>query len=387
MTDRLDQHHLVEAAMKTTGLTDFGPPTWWEGLERLVDSLRHEAHLNTLGVEIARSDIIRVLTCRLQITSWRNEHPEVGRSGVDRPIIIVGQPRTGTTILYDLLAQDPRLRVPRTWEVDRPFPPPDRETYEDDPRIAEVQAGIDMVDLLIPGFRAFHPMGALLGQECMRMTAGEFRSMIFSVQYHVRSYNSWLLHEADLAPAYRWHRCYLQHLQSRFSGRWLLKAPAHLWHLDALAAEYPDALIVQTHRDPLKVITSVSTLAHHLRRMTSDETTVAQAAEQYAEDILLGIERSMDARDRKVFPDRQIIDVRFADFIADPFAVIRRVYAHMDRELTPAVESRMRDFLKAHPHDGGGKYRWSDTGLNAAELRERFREYQERFGVSTELLS
>ena len=122
------------------------------------------------------------------------------------PIVIVGQGRTGTTILYDLLAQDPATRVPLTWEVDRPCPPPETATYDTDPRIDEVDATLAGIDLVLPGFRAMHPMGARLAQECVRITALEFRSMIFPTQYRVPSYARWLLDEADMAPAYRWHR-------------------------------------------------------------------------------------------------------------------------------------------------------------------------------------
>ena len=123
--------------------------------------------------------------------------------------MIVGQPRTGTTILYDLLAQDPANRAPLSWEVDLPCPPPVTATYDTDPRIDECEATAAMADLVIPGFRAFHPIGARLGQECVRITGSEFRSMIFTVQYEVPTYNRWLLDEADLAPAYRWHRRFL----------------------------------------------------------------------------------------------------------------------------------------------------------------------------------
>ncbi len=133
---------------------------------------------------------------------------------IDRPIVIVGQPRTGTTILYDLLALDPELRAPLTWEIDRPVPPPQAATRDTDPRIAEVDAALALVDAVIPGFTDFHPMGARLAQECVRITGGDFRSMIFSTQYRTPTYDRWLLDEADLAPAYRWHRRYLQHLGS-----------------------------------------------------------------------------------------------------------------------------------------------------------------------------
>jgi hypothetical protein len=385
---RLDRDRLVQEASDATGLDDLGDDTWQEGLDRLLDSCTHEARLNEIGVEIVAGDVLTYLSNRLRITAWRTEHPGVAAEVVERPLVIVGQPRTGTTILYDLLARDPALRAPLTWEVDRPVPAPRTGTYETDPRIAETEATLGMTDLLIPGFREFHPMGAQLAQECVRITGSEFRSMIFPTQYRVPTYNRWLLDEADLAPAYRWHRRYLQHLQSEHPApQWLLKSPAHLWHLDALAAEYPDALVVQTHRDPLKVIASVSALVAHLRRMASDETSIAEAADEYAADIFMGLDRGMTSRDEGTFPEEQIVDVHFADFVADPIATIAVLYGKLGRELTPEAEERMRTFLADHPGDGGGggtRYRFADTGLDDGALRERATAYQERFGVATE---
>jgi len=385
-SDRFDRDALLGEAMALTGEEDLGEPSWQEGLDILLDSLRSEARLHDLGVEIAAAGVVTDLANRLAITAWRRDHPEVADGRVDRPIVIVGQPRTGTTILFDLLAQDPALRAPLTWEVDRPVPPPETATYHSDPRIAEVQATLDMAETLIPGFSKFHAMGALLAQECVRMTASDFRSMIFPIQYRVPTYNHWLLYEADLAPTYRWHRRYLQHLQSRHPAeQWLLKSPAHLWHLDALAAEYPDALVVQTHRDPLKVIASVSALATHLRRMASDENSITEVAADYADDIFLGLDRGISARDRHTFPPGQVVDVQFAEFRADPFSTIRQLYAALGRELTPHAEARMRTFLAGNPGDGGGdRYTFADTGLDAGVLRERSRRYQERFGVESE---
>ena len=385
---RLDRERLVAEAIERAGTEDFGEPTWQEGLDRLIDSWCEEARLSDIGVEIAAQDVVTGLTNRLGITAWATEHPEVVAAPVRAPIVIMGQPRTGTTILFDLLAVDPDLRAPLTWEVDRPCPPPRPADYDDDPRIAEIQANLDLTDLLVPGFLAFHPMGARLAQECVRMTASDFRSMLYPTQFHVPSYDSWLLNETDLAPAYRWHRRYLQHLQTYVDGQWLLKSPAHLWHLDALATCYPDAVLVQTHRDPLKVIASVSALANHLRRMTTEQTSVPEAAEQYAVDIVQGLDRAMDARERGVFPDKQVIDVRFADFMADPFATIRALYARLDRELTPVAEERMRAFLAGNPGDGGAsRYRWSDTGLDESELRPLVAAYQERYDVPSEPLT
>lgn len=385
---RLDPAKLIEQACELAGSDDFGADDGWrENLSRLVDGLITEADLSPLGVEIAAADVIVPLRNRLQITGWRNDHPEVADAWITQPIFILGQPRTGTTILYDLLAQDPDLRAPLTWEVDHPFPVPQPDTYETDPRIAETQAQLEMTEQLMPGFMKFHPMSARGGQECVRMTAGTFCSMIFPTQYRLPSYQHWLMYDADHAAAYRYHRQYLQHLQSGVPGQWLLKSPAHLWTLDTLLAEYPDAILVQTHRDPLVVISSISALIAHLQKLASDNATVARAAGQCAAENILGLNRLMKWADDGVIGQDRIVNVRFADFMQDPFATIGAIYTRLGRELSPIAERRMREHLSAHPGDGGGnRYTWADTGLDAGELREQVRAYQERYDVPSEPL-
>jgi len=387
-TPRYDADTLVETAVAAAGSTDLGEDSWQEGLGHLLEDLDGPARLNDLGRTVAEADVVGYLTTRLRILEWRRTHPEVAAGTVTRPIVIIGQPRTGTTILYDLLAQDPANRAPLTWEVDQPVPPPETATYDTDPRIAESDAMASMPDLIIPGFTDFHPMGARLAQECVRMTGADFRSMIFPTQYDVPGYDRWLLHEADMAPAYRWHRIYLQHLQSRHAGdRWLLKSPAHLWCLAALLDEYPDALLIQTHRDPVRVISSISALAALLRQMSSDHSSVPRAAEQYSEDILLGLDRSVAARVDGTVPPDQVVDVQFAEFMADPFTTIGTIYDRLGLTFTAEAEAAMRAFLATHPGDGGGggsRYTFADTGLDAGVLRERSRAYQEYFDVPSE---
>ena len=385
--ERFAPERLVATACEEAGSDDFGDDGWQPGLDRLTDGLVNEARLSAIGVEIAYLDLMRALKNRLGVIAWRKEHPEIAREPVIAPIVIVGQPRTGTTILYDLLAQDPDLRAPLTWEVDAPCPVPQPETYHNDPRIAQTQASIELSEQIIPGFLAFHPMGALVGQECVRITASEFTSMIFSVQYRLPSYYRWLLYEADHAGAYRFHRIFLQHLQSGVSGQWLLKSPAHLWHLDALLTEYPDALIVQTHRDPLNVISSIAALTHHLRRMGTDDSNIAECAAQSYEEVVVGLGREMALRDSGAVPAERVIDVLFTDFVNDPLTTITDIYQKLGRELRPDTAQKMRYFLAAHPGDGGGgRYTWSDTGLDAAEVRDRVNAYQDRYGVPTEHL-
>jgi hypothetical protein len=377
---------LIEQACEQTGLDDFGDEDWREGLDRFLDALG-DARLNDIGEVAIPGDIAGYLTNRLEITAHANARPGVRQIAIERPIFVVGQARTGTTILHDLLAQDPSSRVPLAWEVDRPCPPPQTATYDTDPRIEEVEGVQSMIDLVIPGFRAMHPVGARLAQECVRITGGAFRSMIFPTQYRVPAYARWLLHEADMAPAYRWHRAYLRHLSSEHRAeRWVLKSPGHIWCLGALLDEYPDALLIQTHRDPLRIIASVSSLMALLRQLACKEPTMVEAAEEFAEYILLGLDRSVEARESGLVSSARVVDVQFRDFMADQIGMIRTIYDHFGMELTSEAESRMRSFLDDHPQDKHGlhTYTFDDTGLDAGEMRERAKRYQDYFDVASE---
>lgn len=385
----LDADRAVEQAAEQSGLTDLGDDSWKEGLGQLVESLREEAALNELGAALVGGELSGYLADRMRVLEYRKAHPEIAGVDVVPPIVIVGQGRTGTTILHELLAMDPATRVPLTWEVDHPVPPPETATYETDPRIAEVDETLKGVDLVLPGFQQMHPMGAQLPQECVRITASDFRSMIFPTQYRVPSYAHWLLHEADMAPAYRWHRMFLEHLQSKHPARrWVLKSPGHVWCLGALLAEYPNALLVQTHRDPLRIVASLSSLVARLRTLASDDATIPGVASDFSENIFEGLDRSVTAREDGTVPAARVVDVQFRSFMSDPFATIHEIYGKLGLELQPEAEQKMRDFFAANPSDKHGThtYTFADTGLDEGVWRERARRYQDYFDVPSEPL-
>ena len=377
----------LEQAAEQTGLSDLGEDSWKEGLTRLTESLRTEAALNELGAALVGGELAGYLGDRMRIVEHRKAHPEIAGVDIVPPIVIVGQGRTGTTILHELLAQDPATRVALTWEIDHPVPPPETATYETDPRIAEVDETLAGVDLVLPGFKMMHPMGAQLPQECVRITASDFRSMIFPTQYRVPTYTNWLLNEADMRPAYRWHRMFLEHLQSRHPARrWVLKSPGHVWCLDALLGEYPNALLVQTHRDPLRIIASLSSLVARLRSLASDDSTIPGVAADFADDIIDGLDRTVTAREDGTVRADGVVDVQFREFMADPIATIRKIYERLGLELEPEAEKRMRAFLADNPQDKHGvhTYTFEDTGLDAGVMREKSRRYQEYFDVPSE---
>jgi len=385
----LDVDRLLEEACKSTGLDDLGEDAWRDGAEHLVDALTSTAALHEIGEMIATSELVDYLTTRLRIVDWTKRNPIITDGHVRPPIVILGAPRTGTTILFGALAQDPTNRVPMTWEVDQPWPPPETATYESDPRIDEVQAKLEGTEFLIPGFSAMHEMDARLGQECVRITGGDFRSMIFPTQYRVPAYQHWLLHEADMGPAYRYHRLFLQYLQSAHPAeRWVIKSPAHMWAPGSMMREYPGALVVQTHRDPVRVLCSLTSLTDLLRRLSSNDVSLDAIAQEWAEDIAVGLDRAVEARRDGTIPKDQAVDVFFRDFLADPMAVVHQIYERLGIELTADAESRMRSFIAANPQEkhGGHAYKFSDTGLDAGELRDRMRLYTEYFDVPDEAL-
>ncbi len=389
VADGLTRASLVATAEAQTGLTDFGEAGWEEGLDRLLESLRTEGELSEVGVQVAAAMIGEFLQSRLWVIDWHHRCPEIAAAPVADPVLIVGQPRTGTTVLFDLLAQDDRFRAPLTWEVAQPHPPPETATYGSDPRIEAVAAAGAMTEALIPGFQAIHPTGPRRGQECVAITAGDFRSLIFSTVFHVPSYTRWVLWGADMAPAYRYHRAFLQLLQWHHGGRrWLLKSPAHQWCLGALLAQYPDATVVHTHRDPLKVLASTASLTAHLQRLARPRTSVAEAAAEWVDYLVEGNDRSVDARQDGTLPDGHAVDVQFAELTADTGGTVGRLYERLGIPMTPAAEDRMRAFLEENPADKHGvhRYAFSSTGLDVDVVRRRTRRYEQYFAVPREPL-
>jgi len=383
---RLDDASLLARARRATGLDDFGDAWFRAPLRALLASLEDEAALTPFGRIIARADLTRLLANRLRMTDVLARHPEITGAPVARPLFIVGLPRTGTSLLHELLAQDPANRVPMSWEVMHPYPPPERATYATDPRIAAVNQHLGGVDRVLPGFKAMHPMGAELPQECVALTAHDCASMLFSTTHRVPRYQAWI-DAADLRPVYASHRRQLQYLQLRCPAEhWVLKSPGHLWALDALLHEYPDAAIVQTHRDPLQVVASLASLVATLRGMSSDAIDRAAIGAEWTVRLADGLARAGAVRAR--WPDAAPapFDVQFGELLRDEIGMVRRIYAHVGRTLSADAEARMRAFLAANPRHKHGAHRYTlaDAGLDATTERSRYAAYQRRFAVPSD---
>lgn len=386
---RLDPDSLLQSARRNTGLSDYGHDRFREPLERLVTSLESEAKLTMLGRVIARRDLVRLLEGRLRHTELRKQHREIEWERIERPLFILGMPRTGTSILHELLAQDPHNRVPMSWELMIPFPPPEARTFHSDPRIAQVDAHLAGVDKLIPDFKKMHPMGAELPQECAAITQYEFASMIWHTSNRVPGYQNWL-ERSDMRPVYQNHKRWLQMLQWKAPAeRWVLKSPAHLWALESLLAVYPDARIVQNHRDPLKVIASLVSLVCTLRSLAMEEVDPHEIGLDWTQRLAAGLDHAMRVRDEAKLPESQVLDIPFREFMSDEIAMVRKIYEHFGMEYTAEAERRMRAFLAANAADKHGMHRYdlSFAGLDEATERKRYAAYQERFGIPSERMA
>lgn len=382
----LHAQSFIDKAVEETGLSDYGGSDFKEPLGRLIDSLENEAQLSLLGRMAARGDIMRCLSYRLKLVELCKQHPEIEQAPIKRPIMVIGPPRTGTTIFHDLLAMDPANRAPLTWECAHPLPPPEAATFLTDPRIAAQDAELAQVDKLIPAFKTMHPMGAQRAQECTVITTYAFASMMYNTQFNIPSYEDWVT-EADMSAALAFHHKFLQVLQWKAPAeRWVLKTPQHLWHFDQVLKQYPDALVVQTHRDPARILVSISSLVATLRTMCSDHVNITEVARGYARELARGYKKAMEFRRSGLLPDNQIYDLYFKDFMSDQVGAVANVYQHFGIDFSAEASTAIQGFIDANPHDkhGSHQYNLASVGIEENELREMFRDYRDFFQIPEE---
>ncbi|HSB95612.1 MAG TPA: sulfotransferase, partial [Spongiibacteraceae bacterium] len=340
----LDPDVLIEAARRKTGLDDFGEGPFRGNLDLLVDALEREAYLTPIGRLLTREVLTNSLVKQLRLQDWFVRHPEVAREAVKTPMIIIGMPRTGTTILHELMALDPNNRTPLFWEVEAPFPPPEPSTYDSDPRIAQSARHVRLSNYIMPGVAGMHRIGAQLPQECVSITADVFASMLYNTIYRIPTYANWLAQEADMAPVYRYHRRMHQLLQSRCPAqRWVLKSPAHLWSIEALLREYPDAKLVQTHRDPLRIVSSLVSMTGVMRSAYGGGIDRDDLAHEWSNSCTFALNASLKTRISGAIAPQQIVDIQFGDFMKKAEAEVERIYDAFGFEFTPAFAQRIRE--------------------------------------------
>jgi len=377
----LDPDELIHTASQSTGLDDFGAQGWREPYTILLRALEQESNLHLVGRTIVRSEILRTLQNRLKLAALWGQRPEILEAPIERPTFIVGSPRSGTSILHELMAQDPATRAPAMWEMFHPV-----EALADQ-RLAPCADDVTQFwHDLQPEYESMHANSGYLPNECIFITLHEFLSDHWGGNHVVPSYDRHLL-SSDQRPAYAYHRRFLQTLMQRDENRrWLLKAPSHLFQLRALFDIYPDARIIRTHRDPTKTLASSISLMRTLKWMRCNEVDMAKAPARLAMGYATVYQQEIEQRASNALPDNQFIDVRFEDVVRNPVATLERVYEALGWPIDDRVRQRIRDYATRKPKDARGAHHYSleGVGLDAATERERYRFYMEQYGLERE---
>lgn len=381
---KLDAEAITKRAAKEAGSSGFGDEDYREGLTRFLESADREGDLTLLGRLMVQSYATDNLVNRLRVVQWRKKHPAVAKEEIVQPLFIIGLPRTGTTILHSVLEQDPANRSPLSWEVQHPVPPATPDTWDRDPRIATMQQTLEQLFQLVPGFEAMHPMSATSPEECVAIFTQCFKSEQLQVQFNVPSYQAWL-DEQDMHATYEFHKRFLQHIQSGGvrGGRWVLKSPAHLHLIDTLLDVFPDARIVHTHRDPVRVCASLASLTAMLRGAGTDHIDLRELGRWQLDWWAKLIDKALEQRKRLAERTDQFFDVKMSETVADPLDVVRRMYAHFGYELSDEVEAKMVDFMNTNTRDKHGSHTYSleDFGIDPVRDRAPFQEYIDYFGL------
>jgi hypothetical protein len=380
----LDSRSLCAAAVHRTGLRDFGDPPIEPALSLLVNSLETEADLHPRGRFLMRVHLQELLETRLRLTQiWKDQSKTLTEPIIERPIFITGIPRSGSTFLHELLAEDPSNRAPRAWEVMFPIPTGINHRQKFDPRPGKAESCLWWFRRLAPGADSVYPIRAKTPHECVAIHSYTFSSEEFVSTCHVPTYERFL-HTGDLLPTYRWQKRFLQHLQlGHPNKRWVLKSPDHVYSIDKLLTVFPDAAIIQVHRNPLEVVRSQIRLTKVLEGMYARPRGSSQLAISETRKIeqMLGlITRFRDAHPNEA---KHFIDVTYRELTSSPLAVVRRIYERLDIRLTEAATERMSSLASAR-----SRYdrRSVDTlGLTDLPLEadfSRYDDYCSRFGIS-----
>lgn len=377
-----DRAEYIACARKETGLADFGDPWIFEHLDALIPALETEAALSAAGVEIADGMITRALVNRLRFVELLKRHPEIEREQVRVAAIVVGLPRTGSTMLHRVLASAPGMTGVRWYEAQNYAPFPEEVRGQPEPRRVAAREILDYMLKAIPELMSIHPMDIDQPDEELIILGQLFSSTMIEGTYHVPSFAQWLTAH-DRERPYRDLKRILQALQwqdpTRAGKQWVLKTPGHLMALEAIERIFPEALIVMTHRDPVETIPSYCSMELALYRMVSERIGARDVAEFWVPRLQQLLDMFMAAR-RHMGADR-FIDIRYRDLVQQPVEMGTRVLTAANIDVTPKIRAGMETWIEANRREDRAPHRYTleDFGLTEADINARFGEYRARY--------
>jgi hypothetical protein len=383
---------ILADAKRKVQLDDFGPQDFLRRLQLLCDEWASDEGLTNIGKLTLRNSLVQYARNRLLIHDLLQRHPEIHDEKIERPLIVCGLPRSGTTHLVNLLAADSRLRSLPLWESYEPVPSPLDKPREDgiDPRYARCQKKWEMTQQMTPFLAAMHPMNPEHIHEELELMSPDFASYNFEWLTQSPGWrDDYFAH--DQTPHYDYMKTVLKLLQwqdrqaGKLKQRWVLKCPQHMEQLPVLHSVFPDATIIITHRDPVAVIQSAMTMLAYGQRLNRHRVDIAGLVSYWPDRIEHLLRRCVATRNH--LPSSQSIDVPFDVFMADDMGMVERIYAKAGLELTTQARAGMQQFIEEHPRGKHGQVQYNlkeDFGIDPAVLRERFRFYFDAFPVKAE---
>jgi sulfotransferase family protein len=382
MTRQMVVDQLIERARKETGLDRFDSESYREGLEVLVRDANREDRPDDM-VDRFEQAIVKSLSDRLKTTDYLAKRPELLDRPVPRPVFVFGIPRTGTTLLNNLLAADPNRRSALSWEINNPVPPPTSEHLYDDPRaLAQLDAERKMLEAN-PSMGKYYRFSAIYPNECMFMMIHDFKGLAWESRGKLPEYRDWLF-STDMTSTYEYHKQFLQLLQADAPGVWNLKMPSHALWLETLLKIYPDARLVWAHRDPITATSSFCSLIKLGHQTGLGRIDIDWISQDMPWQAIEHADRIMDFRDK--FGEDRIVDVHYADMIRTPIEAMRKLYAALGDEYTPEAEAGMRKWIDDNPQNKFGKheYKLAEFGLTPQKVEKMFERYLARYEVEKE---
>lgn len=375
---KLDAGSIIQKATKDASYQGKVPSELVVGLEQLIQSINKESRINAFGSIALKGLFKRTLTSRLKVEQSLHDNPDILKSKITAPVFIIGMPRTGTTILHSLLNEDVNHRSPLAWECLLPSPVPEPSTFTDNPQLNTIKKEFGQLFKLVPDFQKKHHMTAESPQECIGITALDFNSFQTCAQVYIPSYLKWFSEVSDQYQTMRFHRRFLQYLESGGvrSKRWLLKTPVHMMRLSALFDVYPDAKIIMTHRDPAKVVPSAASLISSVRSLYSDYEEPARSGKEQLDFWKMSFDQFMADR-AQLNKEDQILDLHFNDFVRDQMACVDKIYSYFGWSLDDTSREKMKSFLASNPKGKHGSHEYSlaDFDLSQDEVSKEFKDY------------
>lgn len=373
-----DMESLLQEAKTKTGLADFGSHDFKPGLKILLETYDHNGFTEK-GRYKNRKRVLDLLCARLRIENAFHLHPEIRQQKIVAPMLLTGLPRTGTSALLNLLANDPAARPLYMWEGFNPEPVEGLPKGAADPRYTAMKAWEEQ-NAKNANFKKIHSTSVDTPEECIHLLNHTFCDVQYGAETMMEPYGSWF-QQQDLHQSYAYYADLLRMIQWQRPGeRWLLKTPGHLWALDILIKMFPDCSIIITHRNPLECVTSyASMMAALMTNREFDKRTLGPIVMEY---LARKMEKAIAIR--KTANKARFIDIQFEDFIEQPLSTAKKIYAHFHMPMSPEITRRMEDYATSHPMGKHGKheYQLEEYGLTAAGILRRFdfyiREYQPR---------